>query len=385
MTPEPPLPDDIWERFVQDTERSIRETAPKEPSARARMVTERLRLEDEKRQKEAGSHKWRKRAAPPQPDGWRTGPAWQEMNGRATRKRRVLGGIAVVAAAAVTVFIVNPGMVVSWLPGGSHKKAAEPLPAETARPTGAPGAASGAPTLSRPFAGSPAEQYADGAAGIVVPEAASVGTLSKEQVASALTATKDFLVAANLDPATIRGGRPDAAIALVDPQQSDVLGEMNTALGKPDRNHDPLQFFSRFDPNEVKMAGDVVKTRGRMTFKEGRDGSVAVHADYTFVYPLTKKADGSREVERTIVRRVVDTEVLDPARFQVTPGKLTLTSSNMNIANSKCGVHDGFLHPLFGSEDRQQTDATGSPSDPYDRSRELESGGDDRCGTATRT
>ncbi|MGW1195323.1 hypothetical protein ACWD4B_05615 [Streptomyces sp. NPDC002536] len=348
------------------------------------MVTERLRREDEKRQKESRGHKWRKAAAPQQPDGWRSGPAWQEMNGRAARKKRILGGIGVVAAAAVTVFVVNPGMVASWLPGGSHKKAAAPLPAETARPTGAPGAASGAPTLSRPFAGSPAEQYADGAAGIVVPEAASVGTMSKEQVASALAATKDFLVAANLDPATVRGGRPEAAIALVDPQQGDVLDKMNTALSKPDRNHDPLQFFSRFDPNEVKMVGDIVKTRGRMTFKEGPEGSVAVHADYTFVYPTTKKAEGSREVERTIVRRVVDTEVVDPGRFQVTPGKLTLTSFQVDFANSKCAVYDGFLHPEFGSEGRQEPDATGSPVDPYDRSRELESGGG-RCGTVTRT
>ncbi|MFF4740153.1 hypothetical protein ACFY2W_30365 [Streptomyces sp. NPDC001262] len=384
MTSESPLSDDIWERFAQDTERSIRESAPKEPSARARMVTERLRQQDEKRQKESGGRKWRKGAAPRQPDGWRTGPAWQETNGRAARKKRVLGGIGVVAAAAVTVFVVNPGMVVSWLPGGSHKKTAAPLPAETARPTGAPGAASGAPTLSRPFAGSPAEQYADGAAGIVVPEAASVGTMSKEQVASALAATKDFLVAANLDPATVRGGRPEAAIALVDPQQGDVVSEMNTALSKPDRNHDPLHFFSRFDPNEVKMVGDVVKTRGRMTFKEGRDGSVAVHADYTFVYPLTKEAEGSREVERTIVRRVVDTEVLDPGRFQVTAGKLTLTSFQVNFANSGCGVYDGFLHPEFGTRSRQEPDATGSPVDPYDRSHELDSSGG-QCGTATRT
>ncbi|HEY3482006.1 MAG TPA: hypothetical protein VGL02_24180, partial [Streptomyces sp.] len=45
---EPSLPDDVWERFVQDSERDIRATAPKEPSARARMVTRRLREEEER-------------------------------------------------------------------------------------------------------------------------------------------------------------------------------------------------------------------------------------------------------------------------------------------------------------------------------------------------
>ncbi|TJZ99893.1 hypothetical protein FCI23_44130 [Actinacidiphila oryziradicis] len=54
MPPQPPpsgeqpsLPDDVWEEFVHDTEASIRDSAPKEPSARARMVTERLRQQDQ--------------------------------------------------------------------------------------------------------------------------------------------------------------------------------------------------------------------------------------------------------------------------------------------------------------------------------------------------
>ncbi|MGW4992117.1 hypothetical protein ACWEQ3_31420, partial [Streptomyces mirabilis] len=67
---QPSVPDDVWERFARDTERDIRSSAPKEPSARARMVTERLRQKDAK-----GA----------QPEGWRTGPAWREMDGRAAR------------------------------------------------------------------------------------------------------------------------------------------------------------------------------------------------------------------------------------------------------------------------------------------------------------
>ena len=59
----------------------------------------------------------------------------------------------------------------------------------------------------------------------------------------------------------------------------------------------------------------MVKTRGRTTFKAGKDGAVAIHADYTFVYPLALADPDSTEVSRTIVRRVLDLELLNPAKY----------------------------------------------------------------------
>ncbi|MEU1814721.1 hypothetical protein ABZ543_05950 [Streptomyces roseifaciens] len=337
-----------------------------------------------------------------EPEGWRTGPAWQEMNGTAARRRRILGGIGVAAAVAATLVALKPGLVLSRIPGPgdegtddrrtASRGTAAPLAPETARPSGAPGSTEGTPTPDRPFAGSPAEQYADGAAGIVLPEARPVGAFSREQVASALKLTKDFLVAANLDAATIRGERPAAALALLDPHQDDLVTGAETSLRRPSRDHDPLTLFSRFDGKEVRMVGETVKTRGRMTFAERKDGSVAVHADYTFVYPLVQQEKGPREVVRTIVRRVLDTELLDPERFRVTPGKLTFRGYTVDIGNSACGVYDGFMHPAFHAGGPGATRPPSGPAvDPYDRSRELDTGeagkaGDrEPCGTVTRT
>ncbi|MEU2868124.1 hypothetical protein ABZ769_02820 [Streptomyces olivoreticuli] len=404
------MPDEVWERFARDHEGAIRSSAPKEPSARARMVTERLRREEENAAAAARQNgkRWpkgakgrREQVNPRRPGGWRTGPPWQETSRRAARRRQFLGGIGVLAAVAIVLVALNPDKALSWLPGGSSRGEAAsgggsptPLPPETGRPSGAPDEVpEDAPTLSRPFAGSPAEQYADGAKGIVVPEAAATGAMSKERVATALELTKDLLIAANLEPATIRGERPAAALALLDPQQDDVSTMVTTALDKPDREHDPLKLFSRFDKNEVRMVGESVKTRGRMTFKEDADDSVTIHADYTFVYPLTKRAQGSQEVARTIVRRVMDISILDPARFKVTPDKLTLRSFNVDIGNSACSIYDGVLHPGFPSSRPEASEPTGPAVDPYDRSRDLETGegtsgmagSSGRCGRVTRT
>ncbi|OSP43361.1 hypothetical protein B7767_10540, partial [Streptomyces sp. 13-12-16] len=97
------LPDDVWEKFVQDSERDIRASAPKEPSARARMVTERLRAMDEAQARAAAGGKrrtGRKRKAvrPAPPEGWRTGPPLQVLERRSSRRRRVWSAVGIVVA-----------------------------------------------------------------------------------------------------------------------------------------------------------------------------------------------------------------------------------------------------------------------------------------------
>ncbi|MEU0897072.1 hypothetical protein [Streptomyces massasporeus] len=364
------IPDDVWEQFTRDTERDI-SSAPKEPSARARMVTERLREQD---------------ARGETPPGWRTGPAWQEMNGRASRRRKLWAVVGVVVTAAVVLVALKP----SLLPGdpfgtGESGAAASPLPDETAAPTAAPGASDAeTPTLDRPFAGSPAERWADGEAGIVLPEAKVVGAVSADRVAQALKLTKKLLVGANLDPKAVRGARPEAALSVLDPQQPGLLDDLGAGLRSPSRKHDPVTLFSRFDPDKVRPAGDVIKTRGRMTFKKGTQGGVAVRADYTFVYPVVR-ADGPTEVTRTIVRRVLDVEVADPARYKVTPGRLLLMNYDQEIGNSSCFVYDGYLHPEFPSSGSAGPDPSGPATDPYDRSKPIEHGDGGDCGTVTRT
>lgn len=365
VSEDPKIPDDVWEQFARDTERDIRDSAPKEPSARAREVAERLR---------------RQEARGELPEGWRTGPAWQQKKSR----RGLWGVLGIAVAVVVAVVAVKPSLVPGDLFGGgtSAESASSPLPEETAAPTTAPGAVDPEiPTLDDPFAGSPAKQWADGEAGIVVPKAKAVAGQSAAKVDQALELTRKLLVESNLDPATLRGEPPTAALSLLDPRQDDVLKRLKAGLGKPDKDHDPLSMFSRFDPAEVRLVGDVVKLRGRMTFKAGKHASVAVHADYTFVYPVVR-TDGTTEVTRTIVRRVLDVELPDPAKYQVTPGKLSVLRYDESAGNTSCEVYDGFLHPEFPSAEPTEPAPTGPTRDPYDRSEDI--GRMKDCGTVSR-
>ncbi|MFF4846978.1 hypothetical protein [Streptomyces sp. NPDC001194] len=366
----PELSDEEWARFMEQAQAGAGR-APREPSARARMVTGRLRAES---------------AEPP---GWRTGPAWQEMQGRGRGKRRVKAAAAVVFIAALALIAVRPELVIDKITGkaGRNDAAREPLPAETARPSAPPSAVDpDRPTLKEPFKGSPALQWADGAAGIEVPEAQAVGGMSKEQVADALQKAKQFLVSANLDPATLRGERPAAALELLDPKLEDELSRVEGSLTAPTKENDPLHLFTRVKPTELKPAGDVVKVRGRMWVEPGKEGGQAnVLADYTFVHPFVKAKAGAEEVERTIVRREITFSVADPRKWQATAGKIWLEKYNVDLANSACDVYDGYLHPVFSDDARTGPAPSGSPVDPYDRSKTIDSGAPEGCGSLSRT
>ncbi|WP_424852654.1 hypothetical protein [Streptomyces sp. SAI-170] len=359
------MSDEEWERFLRESVTGA-SGAPVEPSARAREVERRLR-------ESSG-----------QPEGWRTyTPA---------RPRRRTGWYVAGLVVAVSLLVVGlfPQQVVGWFGGGDGGQDGAPLAAESERPREAPGAEPDLrPTLAEPFRGSPAARWADGAAGITVPPARATGWMDAAQVERALRRSRDFLVAAGLDSRVLRGERPTKAIALLNPHQKDVQDYLRAALSStpPTAENDPLLLFSRFRPGQAQLVGDVVKTRGRLTYREGKRGAVEVMADVTFVYPVAPAGDSGRDTEviRTIVRREVVMSWDDPAEVVTEPGTLSLVSYALDMTNGGCSAPTGYFVPPFGTADEQNTDE-GRRLDPYDRSEPVgTTGRDDGCATATRS
>ncbi len=386
------ISDEEWARFSEQVARESAD-APKEPSARARMVTERLRREEEERAR-AGRRRFGRAPKPGAgaPPGWRTGPAWQEMQGRGRVKRRLKAAAAIAVIAGLALVALRPELVIDRLTGKTDARQeardAGPLAAETARPTAAPGAVpADRPTLKEPFRGSPAAQWAEGAAAIELPPAEGVNGVPQEGVAQGLALAKQFLVAANLDPAVLRGERPTAALDLLDPKDTKRRQETAQAYEHPSRENDPLELFTRYDPAELKPVGEVVKVRGRMWVEAGeKPGQADVKVDYSFVYPFVKIGGNPDDVARTIVRREATFQVFHGRGWDMTEGRLWLYGSAQDIANSDCGRFDGYVHPSFFSDPRDSGPApSGSPVDPYDRSKSIGTDRSDECGTASRS
>ncbi|MEV6677789.1 hypothetical protein AB0N09_13115 [Streptomyces erythrochromogenes] len=364
----PGVSDEEWARFMEQAAQGAGD-APKEPSARARMVTARLRA-----------------TRGQEPAGWRTGPAPRERR----RPGRLGAVLAVLGIAGLALIAVRPELVIDRITGktAAREEAAKagPLAPETERPSAPPPSLPpDLPTLQDPFRGSPALQWADGAAGIEMPEATAVNGVSRELVAQGLERTKQFLVLANLDPATLRGERPTTALQMIDPGQREMVDRLEGALARPGRDADPLQVFTRADPAQVRLAGGVVKVRGRMTVEPGASpGQIDIMTDYTFVYPLVQAKSGAEEVSRTIVRRQMEFTFADPRKWRIEAGMMQIGPYQYDIANSECFVHDGYLHPMF-RDTPAGPEPTGVPRDPYDRSKALEQPEKEGCGTVSRT
>nr|WSX48332.1 hypothetical protein OG409_04805 [Streptomyces sp. NBC_00974] len=364
------MSEEEWERFLRESVTGAA-GAPVEPSARAREVERRLR----------------ERSGQP-PEGWRT---YSPARPRRRTGWYATGLVAVVALLAVALF---PEQVVGWFADSDGGQDGAPPAAESESPRKAPGAEPALrPTLAEPFRGSPAAGWADGAAGITVPPAKATGWMDAAQVERALRQSREFLVAAGLDSRVLRGERPTEAIALLNPHQKDVQEYLGTALSSaaPTAKTDPLLLFSRFRPDHARPVGDVVKTRGRLTYQEGKQGAVEVSADVTFVYPVTPAADGGRDAEvvRTIVRREVVMSWDDPAKVVTEPGTLSLLSYALDMTNGGCAAPTGYFVPPFGAAEEQPADEA-HRVDPYDRSKPLDTGSGttatgERCATATRS
>ncbi|WP_327249506.1 hypothetical protein [Streptomyces sp. NBC_01320] len=360
------IPDEEWERFLREAEAGTK-GAPEEPSARARMVARQLREETDR------------------PEPWRSHQPTRRQEGKGWY------AIGLLVAVALLIVALDPGRVAGWFGGGGGGGESAPLTVESKRPDQPPPteAAAQRPTMEQPFRGSPAAQWGDGKAGIGLPEARATGWMSKGQVAQALKKTRDFLTASSLDPGVLRGEQPRKAIALINPHQQDVQDYLSTAFPAPSQKNDPLLLFSRFEKTKVRLVGDVVKTRGRITYQEGKRGAVEVTTDVTYVYPVVRTAAGSDEVARTIVRREVVMSWDDPAKVIIERGTFSLVSYKVDTTNGGCDTFTGYLTPKFSAERAASRPGDGPEVDPYDRSTSMETrmreAGDAGCRTATRS
>jgi hypothetical protein len=322
----------------------------KEPSAaeRARMAAA-ARTPDRRAGRKARSL----RSPAPQPDPWRSASL--------PVRRRI--GTRLVTALIVIVILGGAGYGFARL-YQQHLGARAPV-TSTLKPPGTPTA-----TAADPFLGSPAQGYADGTAGIMMPPAQPVGGYSAAQVAAAYQTTKQMLIAAYLDRPTLAGGAPDAFASLLIPQQRT---QFTAGLDKTGLNPSGIQVSTRawvisFAPG-TQLAGDVIKVHGTMQAETGSNGSypvLQVHADYLFVYPVQRPGQPStlmRIVERTVIN--VDFGAYSGPGSALQPWWQIVGGGP---AGARCDVDDGFVHPQFPQGPAGKVQPKGTPINPYDQS-----------------
>lgn len=283
----------------------------------------------------------------------------------------VLGGATVIVAARpdlLTPQAGSPGPVPEETqpamaapePTGAETAAPEPEP----EPTGTKAAALGEETAANPFAGSPAEKYAEGATGFVLPKAKALGGLSKKDVAKALERTRKLMTAAFLDRKTLMGGKPKAFMKLLDREQRVWFQKYLDLKKKARDDFDSRGWVTSFAPKTAELSTDAIKVKGRTTVakarKYGRSGA-EVKLNYLVVYAVNRPGQPTTTI-RLVTHRVGSVFVYREA------GELVLWLKDWSKTSTpvRCDVGDFFIHPAYDDSVPDAVKPSGPPSNPYD-------------------
>jgi hypothetical protein len=289
---------------------------------------------------------------------------------RPPRRRR--GGLLTVGV--IIIALLGGGGAVTWSHFHSSPSALDdtrpvrngPVPSSSASAvSSSPSVAAGPP--ADPFSGTPADHWADGAAGIVMPSARSHGEFTAAQVQAAYQDTRKILIAGNLDWPTLRGGAPTAFADLLTSQQRAFFTDGLDKIGL-DKQGFPLStrdWVMSFAPHTTSFITTAVKVHGSMNAGEtvfsGRT-ALRVQVDYLFVYAIEPPGDPD-DWMRIVAQDYGDVYF---AQWDDPGGALEpWVSFGISPAGGQCGMSDGYVHPAYPNGARSKVPVSGPTLNPY--------------------
>jgi hypothetical protein len=306
--------------------------------------------------------------------------AWPTPDrGYATPTRR--GGAGRSALALVLV------LVLLFAVGAGVRRLLQRSPASTPGGTGrTPGATTPAPssplltpafTATDPFANSVAAQFANGAAGIVLPAAHAVAPYTSAQVASAYVTVKNLMVAANLNAPTLQGLKPVAFGSLLISQQRSWFYAHLTKPVRPKKGQPWLTrtWVTAFAPG-TQLVGSIIKVHGDpMTAKvvtANGHPALQVFANYLFVYAVEQAGQPDSRI-RVVAHEFATVQF---AQWYDPGGSLQpwIYGFGDSYADAQCGTTDGFVHPAFPLLGPGKVRPSGPPMNPYNLAQRLSKG-----------
>ncbi|WP_344602049.1 hypothetical protein [Streptomyces glaucus] len=210
------------------------------------------------------------------------------------------------------------------------------------------------------YAHSPAARFRVGAEGVPLPAARRTAHFSGDQVLTALTTAKDYIVRSALDPEVLTGGEVRSVRVLLDPDQ---LDQFDRSFERPaaDGRHAPTGWLVRFDPSRAELADGEIRADGTLRVAESDSSTLEVTADHTFVYALRPAGDDEAESSLFTVRRELHFR-FDRTDLRLHQAQLVL--SHVRAGPLSCAEDSAnHLRPLLA----HQTAEAGGPAgtDPY--------------------
>ncbi|MGW4487581.1 hypothetical protein ACWEOE_27500 [Amycolatopsis sp. NPDC004368] len=269
---------------------------------------------------------------------------------RANRRKWVVTSAVVVVAGAGAVLAFS-----AW----GNATAEHASDADTALPASTSVATTkAAPTelpdlahvdLTRPFDNTPAQNWAEGIAGVTVPPAAKVGSFSAQQVKAAEDQVKQAITAAQLDQDTLTAHNPAEYVGLLAPdERQDVQADAPGYLIYLADGYHLLPVPPRMN--------------GSMTVKPGKAGELVLHTSYVVAYafdPGTHATYGPADLE-PFVRVDVDYVMRSGSGFRSSSRGLWVENSRQYFTSVACGSDDR-LAPAFSEHNYAATSLAPEP------------------------
>ncbi|MER5627146.1 hypothetical protein ABT061_39595 [Streptosporangium sp. NPDC002544] len=283
---------------------------------------------------------------------------------RRRRRRWAAVAVAVLVAAAGGFVVYRPDAVArirASVFAGFAGSDAGPLAGPT---TEATEKAPVKPVKVSPFDDSPAQKYANGAKGLVMPEPRALGGLSRKEVSAALRHARKLLTASNLDRKVLLGGRPNALIRLLDPEQRAPFVK---GLKRPGRKggYGSRRWVTSLAPKSAELVSETFKVHGKTrltTFKENGLGGVRIKVNYLFVYAIQRPGQPDT-LTRLVAHNIGRLDVWREG------GRLRFWVSGWNgggVAPARCDIDDAFVHPFYPDSPPDRKLKAGAPAvDPY--------------------
>lgn len=137
----------------------------------------------------------------------------------------------------------------------------------------------------RPYAGTPAETWADGEAGIILPPPAAVAGFTAEEVGKALQDVKKLLVTSRLDRSVIETGNVESVLALVSPFTRDYV--------RPELDNEGAwgeSFVTRLAPG-FRLLPVSPKVNGTVSVEAGAEkGELKIRTNLLYAYAFEVNA-----------------------------------------------------------------------------------------------
>ncbi|TQK44565.1 hypothetical protein FBY35_6077 [Streptomyces sp. SLBN-118] len=213
------------------------------------------------------------------------------------------------------------------------------------------------------YAHSPAANFRLGASGINLPGARRTKNFSEDQVMTALTTAKDYIVQSSLAPDVLMGGAVRPVRMLLDPDQ---LEQFDRSMATPaaDGRHAATGWLVRFDPAKVALADPQVRVQGTLRFAEAGPDALEVTSDHTFAYalrPVGVSGPGAGRASLFTVRRELHFRF---DRDDLHKHRAELLVSYVQAGPQACSVDASrTLRPLLAGERATADGPAGT--DPY--------------------